>query len=216
MLPGTLVIIAVTLVVWTLAFLYFRNFLRRRTGSRRILEEFQEEVDKLIAEINSAADSGLTLMEDRITHLKTLLEETDRRISAYKKEMERRAMHEHAYAELGRKTVVKSKPDLPSLFDINTESAASQRTEKSESHALPDRHDLPRDAHYDNAELGDTRLSNEGPRFIRSSIRVETKVPFSEQVLHLANAGFTAELIAHRLGAAVAEVELAIALAKKH
>jgi DNA-directed RNA polymerase specialized sigma24 family protein len=192
MLPGMLVIIVVTLVVWTLSFLYFRNYLRRRTGSRRILEEFQEEVDKLIAEINNATDQGLTLMEDRINSLKTLLEETDKRISVYKKETEKRTMHDRSYAELGRRTIVKN--DTPSLFPPE---------DISDSNVPP-------------PEEKNVPLSNEVPRFVRSSIRVEPKTPFAEQVLHLANAGFSAELIAKNLGTSIAEVELAINLAERN
>ncbi len=199
----TLVIIAVTLVCWTLAFLYFRNYLRRRTGSRRILEEFQEEVDKLIAEINSATDRGLTLMEDRISSLKTLLEETDRRITVYKKETERRTMHDHAYAELGRKTLVKTDAVISSQPEIVPKEQNASVAESDNPQSLK------------NAE-SNPGLSNEGPRFIRSSIRVEPKPPFRDQVLHLANAGFSKELIANHLGIAVAEVELAMALTERN
>jgi hypothetical protein len=212
MLPGTLVIFAVTLIVWTLGFLYFRNYLRRRTGSKRILEEFQEEVDKLIAEINNATDQGLTLMEDRITSLKSLLEETDRRISVYKRDTETRTMHDRAYAELGKKTVVKTGNPAPSLFD-------------QEEMPLPQPESIPEKVDAVPAEISgfqstknaenNAPLSNEGPRFIRSSIRVEAKTPFTEQVLHLANAGFANELIAKNLGTSIAEVELVIALAER-
>lgn len=184
MLPEMLVLIAVTLIIWTLGFLYFRNYLRRRTGSRRILAEFQEEVDKLIAQINTAGDQGLTLMEDRISSLKKLLEETDRRIAVYKKETDRRAMHDRAYAEMGKKTIVKTEEVVP-----------SQPAESTDT---------------------DVQLSTEGPRFVRSSIRVEPKKPFAEQVFHLAKAGFSVELIAKNLGTSIAEVELAIALAERN
>jgi hypothetical protein len=212
MLPGTLVIIAITLIIWTLAFLYFRNYLRRRTGSRRILEEFQEEVNKIIAEIDSSTDRGLSLMEDRISSLKILLEETDRRINVYKKESERRTMHDRSYAELGKKTVVKN-VDAPSLFapeemtvsppevilekvdDVSSETPVFQSTKNTENNS---------------------QLSNEGPRFVRSSIRVEPKTPFAEQVLKLVNAGISNELIAKQLGTSIAEVELVINLAERN
>jgi ATP/maltotriose-dependent transcriptional regulator MalT len=204
MLPGLFVIFAVTIIVWTLAFLYFRNYLRRRTGSRRILEEFQDEVDKLIAEINSATDNGLTLMEDRISSLKTLLEETDKRISVYKKESERKIKHEHAYAELGKKTIVKT--DTSSLFASEPEIISPKNNLHSAKSIVPSSEDLTEN---------DAKLSNESPRFIRSSIRVEPRTPLVEQVLHLAKAGFSNELIAKHLETSLAEVELAINLAER-
>jgi hypothetical protein len=193
MLPGMLVIIAVTLVVWTLFFLYFRNYLRRRTGSRRILEEFQEEVEKLIAEINAATDRDLTLIEDRIGSLKNILADADKRISVYKKESEKRTMHDRSYAELGKKTIIKN--DAPSLFAAEEIPSVSKPIEHTETNAV---------------------LSSEGPRFVRSSIRVEPKTPFAEQVLQLVNNGFSKELIAKHLGASISEVELAINLAEKN
>jgi hypothetical protein len=213
MLPGMLVIFAVTLIVWTLAFLYFRNYLRRRTGSRRILAEFQEEVDKLIIEIDSATDRGLTLMEDRISSLKTLLDETDRRISVYKKETERRTIHEHAYAELGKKMLSKPNPHVPSLF------VPEELSNEPSSDFIPEKKSVQSDdivvSSSEELNNNNRQLSNEGPKFIRSSIRVEPKTPFAEQVLYLANAGFSKELIAHHLGTAIAEVELAIALTER-
>jgi hypothetical protein len=159
------------------------------------LEEFQEEVDKLIAEINAATDQGLTLMDDRINRIKTLLEETDRRMSVYKKESERRTVHDRSYAELGKKTVVKN-IEAPSLFA------------ESDSASVPDVKAAPVE--------NNSQLSNEGPRFIRSSIRVEAKTPFAEQVLQLANSGFSNDLIAKKLGAAIAEVELVMNLAERN
>ncbi len=213
MLPGILIIVVVTLIIWSLGFLYIRNYLNRRTGSRRILAEFQEEVDKLIAEINSATDRGLTLMEDRISSLKTLLEETDKRIVTYKREMERRRMHEDAYAELGKKTVVKTDDSIPPL-NISRDPPAVPEPEK-----IPESQDLPAEETLTSrpAENSTRALSNEGPRFVRSSIRVEPKAPpFADQVIHLANAGFSKELIANHLGTTVAEVDLVIALAERN
>jgi hypothetical protein len=219
MLPGMFVIFSVTLVVWTLAFLYFRNFLRRRTGSRRILEEFQEEVDKIIAEIDSATDRGLTLMDDRIASLKNLLEETDRRISVYKKESERKTMHEHAYAELGKKVFVKSEDKISSIFDSENVSGFSESTrnrEKQETSFFDTSVYQSSEKSESDAQLhSDAQLSNEVPRFIRSSIRVEAKTPFAEQVMQLSQAGFSNELIAKKLGAAIAEVELVMNLAER-
>ncbi len=202
MLPRILVIIGVTLIVWTLAFLYFRNYLRRRTGSKRILEEFQEEVDMLVAEINSATDRGLTLMEDRISSLKVLLEETDKRITVYQREIDRKKMHDHAYAEMGKRAVIKNDAPPVSIISEKNPSFSELKSAVRQESSSPAENIPP--------------LSNEGPRFIRSSIRVEPKQAFAEQVIHLANAGFSVELIAKHLGTSIAEVELAAALPNKN
>jgi hypothetical protein len=146
-------------------------------------------------------------MEDRISHLKTLLEETDRRISVYKKESERRTMHDLSYAELGKKTVIKSEAVPPLLASENPVPLAMPLAKAAET-SFPEQ--VP-----ENTE-NNLPLSNDMPRFIRSSIRVEAQVPFAEQVLHLARAGFSTELIAKHLGVSSAEVELAMALAERN
>lgn len=217
-----IIIFAVTLVVWTLSFLYFRNYLRRRTGSRRILEEFQEEVEKLIAEINASTDRGLTLMEDRISSLKTLLEETDRRISVYKRETEKRTINDRAYAEMGKKTLIKNDfSHLPPIIPDNRPMIAEQEIVTRGESSIAAETVLSQSTEsvlpaQESSVEHHSELSGEVPRFIRSSIRVESKPPFAEQVLHLANAGFSNNLIAKHLGKSVAEVELAMALAERN
>jgi hypothetical protein len=202
-----------SLIICGFSFVFFRAYLRRRTGPERILAEFREEADKLIAEIDAITDRDAGLVAERIKTLRELLEDVDRRIAVYTREVTRGKNQEAAYAELGLKRPVLNaretrpgelKPFLPEKTE--TESALSPKTAE------------PREIPGQNPEapetIGDGSLKSQGgPRFIRSPKVIEPKPPsFAEQVEKLAKAGFSAELIASRLGTTLAEVDLAIAL----
>ncbi len=186
-MDGSFFISLAGLGLWAASFLYFRWYLKRRTGSERILAEFGDEVDKLIADIDAATDRDVALVEDRVKTLRSLLEDVDRRIAAFGKEVDRRSLEERAYAELGRR-----KGQLPPPADSAAPAMAAAAAPAATATAAP----------------------AAAPRFVRSPVAIEPKAPaFAERVSELARAGFSADLIAKRLNATVAEVDLAIALA---
>jgi DNA-binding NarL/FixJ family response regulator len=83
-------------------FFYFRSFIKKRTAAEELLAEYRTEVYRLIAEIDAATDRDALLVEERITVLKKLLEDTDRRISVYVRELDRSRSGEALYTSLGR------------------------------------------------------------------------------------------------------------------
>ncbi len=271
-MSGGLILSILNILFWALSFLYFRSYLVRKTGPERILADFRDEVDKLIAEIDAATDRDSVLIEDRIKSLRTLLDEADRRIASYTREVERRSSEERAYAELGRYrgrsttapavppastrgpnagstssydalspplsvSTPSSSPNSPSNSTPNSvpnvilketfepsntpPTSPVPKTESTVASASipegsPESTVLPPPTGKGNENSGPLEggRADSGPRFIRSSTPVEPKGPsFAERVAELSRAGFSADLIAKRLGATVAEVDLAIALA---
>ncbi|MDR2630242.1 MAG: hypothetical protein LBC60_04900 [Spirochaetaceae bacterium] len=179
---------SISLILCGFFFVFFRAYIRHRTGPERILGEFREEADKLIAEIDAITDRDATLVAERIKTLRALLEDTDRRIAVYTRELNRERKQEAAYVELGLKRSVLPTP------------------EKREGEGAPTR-PFPEEGRE-----GKGKVPGE-PRFIRSPTAIEPKPPsFAEQVEKLAGAGLSSELIASRLGTTLAEVDLAIAL----
>jgi hypothetical protein len=83
-------------------FIYFRRYLERRSSLERLLGEYRNEVLRLIADIDAATDRDSLLVEERIKVLKSLLEDTDRRISVYVRELNRRRDGTALYTNLGR------------------------------------------------------------------------------------------------------------------
>jgi hypothetical protein len=190
-------------------FLYFRSYLRRRTGPDVLLAEFREEVYKLIAEIDSATDKDALLVEERIHTLRNLLEEVDKRISVHIREVDRRRVQEEAYAELGRKRRV---------IDSFSNAQANRRAPRAFELFPPATVAPPENA--DAPELPKTTPDSDTPpppcpRIVVAERQIEPKpAPFAEQVAELSKAGLSAGLIAARLGVGIAEVELAIAISK--
>lgn len=183
----SLIFSAASLIICACCFVFVRIYLGRRTGSDRFAAE-REEAGKLIAEIDAITDRDITLVEARIKSLRALLEEADRRITVYAKELDRRRSQEAAYAELGRKRNI----PLPGRAVPGTD--ASEKTPPQEARVIEFKGDLPP------AERPPVReAETKGP-------------PFSERVTELAKAGFSSDLIAARLGAPRAEVDLVIAL----
>lgn len=198
-----------SLILCGFSFVFFRAYLRRRTGPERILAEFREEADKLIAEIDAITDRDAGLVAERIKTLRDLLEDVDRRIAVYTREVNRGKNQEAAYTELGLKGSVLTRPGGIKPFPpekTGDESAAPPKT--AEPREIPGENPEPPGAAGDG-----NRTSQERPRFTRSPQGIEPSPPsFAEQVEKLARAGLSSELIASRLGTTLAEVDLAIAL----
>jgi hypothetical protein len=224
------------------AFLFFKNYLKRRTGSERILTEFRDEIDAMITELNEATVRDETLVEARVKTLRALLEDTNRRIGTFTRELGRRdretaALNEYNrgapkenaghYTELGNR--LKSPFTLiepaateggaekaggeelylpPELFGGKGQPASPEESvqKSAQVSGAPDVPDLP------------ARLSPEPsyPIIQRAARQISPKPkPFAEQVMELHRAGFSSNLIASKLGAAITEVELAIAMSKR-
>jgi hypothetical protein len=87
-------------------FFYFKWYINKRTKSAALLAaglgDRQEEVARLIAEIDRITDRDSQLVEDRILKLKVIIEEADKRIAVYLKELEKNRSSESLYTSLGR------------------------------------------------------------------------------------------------------------------
>lgn len=84
------------------SFFFFRWYIKRNTAAEQLLAEYRAEVYRLIAEIDSATDRDSLLVEERIKSLKQTLDDTDKRIAVYLRELDRSRSSEAMYANLGR------------------------------------------------------------------------------------------------------------------
>jgi hypothetical protein len=183
------------------SFLFCFAYLKRRTGRDRILVELNDEIERLIRDVNEITNRDTLLVEDRVKTLKALLEDTDRRITLLAGEVSRRQTQEEVYVELGKLRGPLTEPG-------HTVPAPPSTT------AVPGRAVSP-----PSAGTGTQRpipSQTYSPRIVRSATPIAPKPPpFAEQVAGLYRSGFSPDLIAARLGAALSEVELAIALAER-
>jgi uncharacterized coiled-coil protein SlyX len=95
---------AASLIICGFSFIWLLGYLRRRTGAQRILRDFEEEVERLIAGIDLAAERNLTLLEDKAASVKSLIETLDRRIAAHARELDRRNTQEAVLPALARES----------------------------------------------------------------------------------------------------------------
>ena len=95
-----LLLSALALIISIFSFLFFKSYLKQRTGQERILADFREEVSNILKSINETTDRDISLIEEREKNLKNLLTEVDKRLKIYIREMEQHGKTEKARAAL--------------------------------------------------------------------------------------------------------------------
>jgi hypothetical protein len=181
----TYIVLIICLALNFFMFFYFKWHIKRRTSASGFLPEYRAEVNRLIADIDAATDRDSQLVEDRIRKLKEILDDTDKRVSVYVKELEKSRTGEALYTSLGR--------GIRAALKTEAESAPAQDA------PLPQPESAPGKAYA--AEQQAQKPPSK--RQIRAHIDL------------LANEGLPSEEIASRLGISIAEVDLAMNLRRK-
>ena len=170
-----------------------------------LLAEARKEARLLTIEINETTDRNITLVEDRLTALRELLSEADRRIGVARRETGRRQAEGEVYNRLGRRLPLRSdafsgegSDGVVSLMLGEQRAAARDGQEMAEGDDRGEPVSLP---------LG-PRL----PEIVTSSASVIPPRGLRERAIELHRSGFSADIIAARLGATVSEIELLVSL----
>jgi hypothetical protein len=238
-MTSVLILSAGSLILSGFTFVFFLNYLKRRTSRERVLAEltadFREEAAKIEREINAVTDRDVTLVEDRVKTLRALLEDADRRIAAYVREFERRRSEEETFAALDRETSAGAVTDTRRVADaVSTGGGEGSpgATKPAENTVYLSAELFNPAAPLKNAASGGSAgaapAASPPPQAAPHPAAPYTKnvsrsarplppkpLPFAERVAELYRAGFSSSLIASRLGAAITEVELAIALVER-
>jgi hypothetical protein len=83
-------------------FFYLRSYIKRNLSREESLEAARDEVNRIILRIEEVTDRDVSLLEDREKTLKALLEEADKRIRVYTKELEKSRNAQKAYQDLAK------------------------------------------------------------------------------------------------------------------
>ena len=194
----SIVISVISLCLCISGFFFFRWYIDRKIAASSLLSNYREEVYRLIAEIDAAADRDSLLVEERIKTLKQVLDDTDRRISVYMRELQRSRQGEAMYTSLGRgiRAALDSRPangdQKPSPQEAPTEPQAASESQPS---TRPE-------AHKRGAK------KRRAPPVQESPAKPKIKVQIAELSAH----GLSQQEIASRLGLSLAEVDLALNL----
>lgn len=190
-----LIVVALDILGLAGILLYVRYRLGRALELDGLLEALRKEVRALNIELNETADRNISLVEDRILALRTLLEESDRRLEVVQRELSRKDQEEEVYSRLGRPRSSEAQTRRPGPVPESTYPVDSE-PEAPTIQREPIRLDLSRR----NPEIISLRESVIPPKSQR------------EEALELWSKGFSADIIAARLGATVAEIDLLISL----
>ncbi len=216
-------LVALDLLGLLLLWFYVRTRLKRALELEGLLADIRKEVRALNIELNETADRNISLLEDRMAALRALLEEADRRIGVMRREVETRAAEREVYSHLRRPRPNAEAPQAASLGTVaaappSQEAArepirlelAGQARRSGAQGALREQAEAPRGA---SSERGASSAEAPAiPALVRAAESVIPPRPLREEAAELYRKGFSAELIAARLGATVAEVELLVSL----
>jgi hypothetical protein len=186
---------AASLILWAFTFVYFHVRINKISRGEDLLSGYRKETARLIAEIDSATERDSRIVEDRIESMKTVLEDIKKRTGIYVRELEKRQGGERLYSELGKKQVIIPTPD-----------------EKIEENAPPDYQIPPAGQENTREPSGRTKAGEAVPKKPPYGSPPEDPRILRERFSELARQGFSAEIIASKLGISVSEAELAMAL----
>jgi len=208
-----LVLSSASLCLCVCGFFFFRWYIERKTAARELLADYREEVYRLIAEIDAAADRDSLLVEERIKTLKQLLEDTDRRISVYMRELQRSKAGEAMYSSLGRgiRAALDSRP--PQLeTPVSQESPTSQELPFPKESPVPQEPSPPQEP---SAFLKPAVSASSAPSNTAAAKRKPKKTKIKVQIAEMSAEGLSPAEIASRLNLSLTEVDLALNLMKR-
>lgn len=175
------ILVSVILIVWT------RVRVRRALGSEEELDRIRREIGSLIIELDASADRNITVLEDRLTTLKDMIIESDKRIAILSNDRGKRQPEPSVYDRMGRKAIQQPRPEDVSQLESETSESAARRPVEAA--------DIP---------------------FIRFSEKpLSIEEPFADKVLSLSRKGFSSDIIAARLGATITEVEMVLSMERE-
>jgi hypothetical protein len=169
-----------------------------------LLSGVRDEARALVLELNETADRNVSLVEDRMRALRSLLEEVDRRIGVEKRELGARAAERDIYAKLSRRRPIVPGPERP----------ADVPTQPRETADAPITLSLGKPAEPHPA-ASESHAARPGPEVVVSDDLALSSRTKREEALDLYRGGISAELIAARLGATVAEIELLVEMEER-
>ncbi len=216
--------------------LWFKAKLRRFADEDGMLSQARRDVASLIVELDGTTDRNLTIIEDKLTELKSLIGDAEKRIALLARDKPQRSRAPDAYDRHGLALPFDG-AELPAaaaapraLGRPTTEAPVAEARSAPEdtdaaapgayaySGLLPDQTTISGDA-LKGADLPQVRLRSRpvapaaaAPMLRQSSAPLAIDEPFPDRVMALHRRGMSTELIASQLGAHLSEVEIVVAM----
>ena len=190
------------------------------------MDRIRREIGSVILELDSATDRNVTVVEDRLATLRDLLAEADRRIGILSGERVRRSPDPTVYDRRGQALPV-TPQEQSGLMQPPSDRMYRQPPSMSptvppatpvtqQSSPPPISSPAPGAIAVNAAAAVPERQTGAGVPFIRFSDKpVQTAEPFAEKVIALYRRGFSTDIIAAKLEATMAEVDLVLSLERE-
>jgi hypothetical protein len=191
-------------VIWFLV----RARVRRYLELENLLDGVRDEARALVLELNETADRNVSLVEDRVAALRVLLAEADRRIAVGKKELAARESERDVYAMLNKRRPIVPEPAGSATALEPALQAPAREALRAAALDAPVTLTL---GHSEGAPSGQRRI----PEISTPESSVVPGRTKREEALELYRSGFSADLIAARTGATVAEIELLVEIEER-
>jgi hypothetical protein len=203
-------------LIWFL----LRARIRRFLELDNLLEGVRDEARALVIELNESADRSVSLVEDKMKALQDLLGEIDRRMGLARRELEKRSVEREVYTKLAQR-----RPIVPQASETPVRTAFQEPRRDAESASSSSGMPAERFAAGSSKEaeggeiiqlaLGPASDTPRVPELRVSDAGLASKPSMREEALDLYRKGFSADLIAARLGATVAEIELLVEIEER-
>lgn len=202
---------AVSFSVCLLFLGYWRRRIRRGLEAEMMLGRIRDEIDEMIIEINRTADRNVTLLENRITRLNSLIQRAEKLERVREREAEKDTGVERVYSELGRNRglniTVEDNDGRPGLSSEPIPESIPEPESPGAGESGPE-----------SPPAGDTSIENggavpDGGAVLDGGVVSDGGVPpMRERVLTLHRRGESLQSIAESLNMNRGEVELIISL----
>ena len=215
-----LALVALDIAGLVLLWFLLRARLRRYLELENLLSGVREEARALVMELNETADRDVSLLEDRMGALRELLGEVDRRMGVARRELESRESERAAFERLRRRRPIlpaQDEEELPIPLELRSSELRPSEPRPSEAPPIEAPASLPDEPPPAGREglLFGAVAEGRGeiprrPEFVLAAEQLKPARSLREQAFDLYRKGFSADIIAARLGATVAEIELLV------
>lgn len=164
-----------------------RDRVRRATSAAAQMAELRDEVSRLVVELNQTTERNVALLEDRISGLSDLLGAADRKMALLAREIEKHDVGAKVYSRLAPSQVPAEAPAQAPRLSV----------ELSEG------------------RRPDGAADEQPPKAPAARETVGLRQDMRQKVVLLSRSGFSAQLIAARVGMPLGEVELIISLERQ-
>ena len=200
-------VIAIILLVLNIFLIFFFYFkFKNQFSDRASINNIKNETQKLVAQIAFQTDQSVTIMEDKIKEVNSLVLELDKRILLAGKEEEKRSAAERVYESLAEAAKAFSGLDPDAFVKTKKPVISNESAKETERSTEVNKKENPP---IDNEPI---KIYTKQILAPKSGIVPDQTASMKEQIIEMAKKGLSIELIAEKVPLPTGEIELIISM----